>query len=36
MHRVLKPFKFFEPKTVDEVVQLLFVYGAKAKVWLVV
>jgi len=32
MHRVLKPFEFFEPKTVDEVVQLLFMYGAKAKV----
>ena len=32
MHRVLKSFEFFEPKTVDEVVQLLFMYGAKAKV----
>lgn len=32
MYRVLKPFEFFEPKTVDEVVRLLFMYGAKAKV----
>jgi len=32
MHRVLKSFEFFEPKTVDEVVRLLFMYGAKAKV----
>jgi len=32
MYRVLKPFEFFEPKTIDEAVQLLFTYGAKAKV----
>ena len=32
MYRVLKPFEFFEPSTVDEAVRLLFMYGAKAKV----
>lgn len=32
MYRVLKPFDFFEPKTVDEAVRLLFMYGDRAKV----
>lgn len=32
MYRVLKPFEFFDPGTVDDVVRLLSTYGAKAKI----
>ena len=32
MLRVLKPFEYFEPGTVEEAIQILSTYGAKAKV----
>ncbi len=32
MYRVLKPFELFEPRTVEEALRLLFMYGARAKV----
>jgi len=32
MYRVLKPFEFFEPETLEEVLQLLLKFGNKAKV----
>jgi len=32
MYRVLKPFELFEPRTVEETLRLLSMYGAKAKV----
>lgn len=32
MLRVLKPFEYFEPRTVEETIQILSTYGAKAKV----
>ncbi len=32
MLRTLKPFKYFEPRTVDETLQILSEYGAKARV----
>lgn len=32
MLRVLKPFEYFEPRTVEEAIQILSTYGAKAKV----
>ena len=32
MYRVLKSFELFEPATVEEAVQLLFMYGSRAKV----
>ena len=33
MHRVLKPFEFFEPKTVAEAVRLLPMYGARIRLY---
>lgn len=32
MARVLKPFEYFEPRTAEEAVRILFTYGEKAKV----
>jgi carbon-monoxide dehydrogenase medium subunit len=32
MYRVLKPFEFFEPATLEEALRLLSMYGAKAKI----
>lgn len=32
MYRVLRPFEFFEPGTIEEAIRLLFMYGAKARV----
>jgi aerobic carbon-monoxide dehydrogenase medium subunit len=32
MYRVLRPFDFFEPGTLEESVRLLFMYGSRAKV----
>jgi carbon-monoxide dehydrogenase medium subunit len=32
MYRVLKPFEFFEPTSIDAAIQLLFMHGARAKV----
>lgn len=32
MHRVLQPFEFLEPGTLEEANQLLFMYGSKAKI----
>lgn len=32
MHRVLQPFEFLEPESIDEVLQLLSTHGDKAKV----
>lgn len=32
MYRVLRPFEFFEPRTIEEAVRLLFMYGTRARV----
>lgn len=32
MHRVLEPFEYFEPETIDDALKLLSFYGEKAKI----
>ncbi len=31
MYRVLKPFEFFEPTSLDEAIRLLNIYGDRAQ-----